>query len=166
MSATPASPPTTTVVSVKTCYIRPEYDTLQKWMEDTDKNVYVARRGVVFVPAPPQEKGAFLTRKPNAKVRFPPTDSPFANPFKLSLDAKKMYAPTSKEYAAQVMVVIKKYDVYIRAKIANGEITKEQIQQLKGKRLGCWCKMPDKKGGNDVPCHGDILKKIVDEMFP
>lgn len=158
MAATP-----TTVVNVKTKYIRPEYNTLQEWMADTARNVYVARRGVVFVPAPPQDGGAFLTRKPNAKVRFPKEDSPFANPFKIPKDVKVITDPTSQAYAAQVSIVLVKYEAHIRAKIEKGEITEEMIKSLKGKKLGCWCKRPDLKNGDGVPCHADIILKLLKE---
>jgi hypothetical protein len=32
----------------------------------------------------------------------------------------------------------------------------ENLQELKGKTLGCWCKPQS--------CHGDILKKLVDSL--
>ena len=36
------------VVNCKVKYIRPEYDNLKIWMEDSN-NVYVGRAGVVFI---------------------------------------------------------------------------------------------------------------------
>lgn len=30
-----------------------------------------------------------------------------------------------------------------------------RLSELKGKRLGCWCK--------PLPCHGDVLVRLVDE---
>lgn len=50
---------------------------------------------------------------------------------------------------------VEKYEAHIRAKLESGEITKEQLMELKGKNLGCWCK-PN-------PCHADVLVKLVDE---
>jgi len=34
------------------------------------------------------------------------------------------------------------------------------LESLRGKRLGCWCK----KKGREVPCHGDILVKLLQEL--
>lgn len=51
--------------------------------------------------------------------------------------------------------VIEKYEVYIRA---NEELM-SCLHELKGKRLGCLCKRPDR----EVACHGDILVKLVNE---
>lgn len=50
--------------------------------------------------------------------------------------------------------VIDKYSVYLDTQIETGKITIEQLQALKGKRLGCFCK-PQR-------CHGDEIKKRVD----
>lgn len=36
------------VVNVKVAFIRPEYQNLKEWMQD-DKNVYIGRKGIVFV---------------------------------------------------------------------------------------------------------------------
>ena len=33
------------------------------------------------------------------------------------------------------------------------------LHELKGKTLGCWCKTSP-----DMPCHGDVLKKLVDQL--
>lgn len=54
------------VVSVKVADIRPEYQNLKEWM-DNPNNVYIGRKGIVFVDG----------------QRFPKTDSIWANPFKL-----------------------------------------------------------------------------------
>lgn len=35
------------------------------------------------------------------------------------------------------------------------------LPELIGKRLGCVCKRPDV----DVPCHGDVLVKLLHEFF-
>jgi len=80
------------VVNVKVKYIRPKYDNLKEWMEDS-QNVYIGRRGIVFID----------------KERFPKIDSPFANPFKIEKDG------TREE-------VIKKYREYILKKFTVDEI--------------------------------------------
>ena len=48
--------------------------------------------------------------------------------------------------------VIKMYEVYIR----NNQSLLNDIEELRGKKLACWC-APHKK------CHGDILVKILNE---
>ena len=49
--------------------------------------------------------------------------------------------------------VIKKYESYIKSMIS---IKKDEydLNELKGKRLGCHCA--------PLPCHGDILKEMID----
>lgn len=48
---------------------------------------------------------------------------------------------------------IKKYEEWIR--YGEGKYLLEQLHELEGKILGCWCK-PKK-------CHGDILIKLLNE---
>ena len=50
---------------------------------------------------------------------------------------------------------IEKFEEYMREKLKSGKITREQLLELKGKNLGCWCK-PN-------ACHGDILIKLINE---
>lgn len=121
---------TTKVVSVRVGDIRPTYANLKEWVSDTN-NVYIGRRGIVFIDG----------------RRFPEENSVWANPFK----------PTKNE---SVETCIEKYEFYINKKIENGEITADQLKFLKGKTLGCWCKI----GGKDLPCHGDVLVKIIEKM--
>lgn len=111
----------TEVVNVRVKYIRPEYDNLEEWTKDPI-NVYIGRRGVVFVG------------KRENKKRFPQRDSLFANPFKVGKDG------TREE-------VIQKYREYIYQQLNKGKITKEDIKSLKGKKLGCWC-YPEECHGN------------------
>ena len=119
----------TTVVCVKVSNIRPKYNNLKEWMKDPD-NVYIGRRGIVFVDG----------------ERWPKQDSKFANPFKITKDVSRQD-------------VIKSYCKWLMEQIENGDITMDDLKQLQGKRLGCWCK----EKGNE-PCHGDILKEIIDEL--
>lgn len=49
--------------------------------------------------------------------------------------------------------VIEQFRVYLWEQIKSGKITKEDLRELKGKRLGCFCK--------PKPCHGDVIKKAV-----
>ncbi len=55
----------TTVVNCKVKYIRPTFKDLKEWM-DSPNNVYIGRKGVVFING----------------VRYPSNGSPFCNPFK------------------------------------------------------------------------------------
>lgn len=48
---------------------------------------------------------------------------------------------------------IEKYEDYIR----NKPELLEQLSTLVGKRLGCWCK--------PQACHGDILVKLIKEVY-
>ena len=111
------------VVNVKVNYIRPEYNNLREWMSDPN-NVYIARRGIVFID----------------KVRFPLGDSPFCNPFKIGRDGTR----------EEVLI---KYRIYIINRLNSEPVLLEQFKQLKGKKLGCWCKPEN--------CHGDILVELL-----
>lgn len=124
-------------VNVKVAYIRPKYKNLEDWMKDTN-NVYTARKGVVFID----------------KVRFPKSDSLWANPYKI----------TAKNTLKQVLT---QYEEYIRDKIAKGEITKEQLSELKGKKLGCWCVEKETEYDPDRTkwvCHTQVLLQLLKEI--
>lgn len=116
----------TKVVNVKVAYIRPQYNNLKEWMSDPN-NVYIGRGRIVFIDG----------------ERYPPHDSPFANPYKVGKDG------TREE-------VIAKYVAYMTAKIESSPLLYEQLRSMKGKNLGCWC-APDS-------CHGDILAYWIDNM--
>ena len=49
---------------------------------------------------------------------------------------------------------LSKYEDYIR----NHKKLFDSLHELKGMELGCWCS-PNK-------CHGDILIKLIDELYP
>ena len=62
----------------------------------------------------------------------------FGNPFKIGKDGTRAE-------------VIEKYEAYARHEpriLAN-------LETLRGKRLGCWCK--------PLACHGDVLVKLLEE---
>lgn len=98
------------VVNVKVKHLRPNYNNLQEWMGE-DQNLYIGRRGVVFVNG----------------QRFPKHDSKWHNPFKI--DKKK-------DNEAERVRVLKEYRGYVTAKIEAGELN---LAELHGKNLGCWC---------------------------
>lgn len=72
--------------------------------------------------------------------RYPPSSSKWANPYKLKDKSREE--------------CLKYYEIYIRFQIKNNP-EYYNIQELKGKKLGCWC-CPEM-------CHGDILCKILNE---
>lgn len=117
-----------TVVNVKVAHIRPRYVNLREWCEDP-ANVYIGRRGVVFVDG----------------ARFPPRDSPFANPFKVGKDGTR----------EEVLV---KYYWYIYEKLSNDPALYAEFLLLRGKNLGCWCKPEG--------CHGDVLVSLLNLVNP
>lgn len=99
----------TKIINVRVQCIRPKYANLKEWMND-DNNVYIGRKGIVFIDG----------------QRFPKDDSIWANPFKISENETRES-------------VINKYEKYIREKIVK-ENLHDEIKKLKGKNLGCWCK--------------------------
>jgi hypothetical protein len=105
------------IVNVKVQYLRPKYDNLKEWNKDPN-NVYIGRRGVVFVDG----------------KRYPEKDSIWANPFKIDKN-------TSRDE------VIDKYKKYIIERINKDEKLKEELLKLKDKTLGCWCH-PEKCHGD------------------
>ncbi|QOE32388.1 hypothetical protein CPT_Muenster_216 [Klebsiella phage Muenster] len=52
---------------------------------------------------------------------------------------------------------ISKYREWIFDKIENGEITIDELLELSGKKLGCFCKPKS--------CHGDVLVEIVSALL-
>lgn len=100
----------TTVVSVKVNYIKPKYNNLKVWMDDPN-NVYIGRKGIVFVD----------------NKRYPNENSIWSNPFKINRDNTRED-------------VIKKYEIYITNKLDNNEISYDELMKLENKNLGCWCK--------------------------
>lgn len=63
--------------------------------------------------------------------------SKWGNPFEIGKDGNRKQ-------------VIEKYEQYLK----NNKYLMSCLDELKGATLGCWC-FP-------LPCHGDILKKLVD----
>lgn len=107
----------TNIVNCKVGFIRPEYNNLKEWIDDK-KNVYIGRKGVVFVDG----------------KRFPEENSIFANPYKVGKDGTRE-------------VVIDKYKKYIEEKMKTDKTLVSELKLLKGKNLGCWC-YPEKCHGN------------------
>ena len=98
----------TQVVNVKVKYIRPKYKNLKEWISDP-QNVYIGRKGVVFID----------------NERYPKKDSLWCNPYKITKDNNRKD-------------VLEKYETYIRKKIKDENLY-EELEKLRSKRLGCWC---------------------------
>lgn len=90
--------PMTSVVCVKVKYLRPKYHDLKEWMADPN-NVYIGRRGIVFIDG----------------VRYPKEDSVWANPFKVGQHG------TRDE-------VIQLYQQHIKQKMDSGEAQLSQLK--------------------------------------
>jgi len=97
------------VVNCKVKNIRPKYNNLKEWIDDTN-NVYIGRQGVVFIDG----------------KRFPPYSSNFANPCKIGKDGTR----------EEVLI---KYKNYITERLENDKSLMAELVSLKGKNLGCWC---------------------------
>jgi len=74
--------------------------------------------------------------------------SKWGNPYTMIKDkpTKAKYIVDTREEA------LEKYREYITK--GEGQHLLNNLHELKGKKLGCWCK--------PLSCHGDILKELVD----
>ncbi|CAB9497680.1 expressed unknown protein [Seminavis robusta] len=118
---------TTKVCNVKVKFIRPHYDNLREWVKDSALNEYIGRKGVVFVDG----------------QRFPPRDSPWANPFRITQNSTRAD-------------VVNRYEAHLRKQLKNDPTLKGELLKLDGKCLGCWC-CPE-------ACHGDVLVRAIQEI--
>jgi hypothetical protein len=59
---------------------------------------------------------------------------------------------------ASVEEAVERYREYIVDRLYQESSLRQELRKLKGKRLGCFC----------APrlCHGDVLKEIIEKMFP
>lgn len=128
----PSGPPKTMVVNVRRNLLQPRYNNLKEWCEDSTKNVYIGRRHIVLI---------YVNGN---SISYPISNSLWCNPFKVD----ENYVGHNRQE------VIESYETYIRKKIDH-EPEIYNLESLKFKRLGCWCKPLD--------CHGDILVKLIEE---
>lgn len=56
--------------------------------------------------------------------------------------------------------VCDKYDEYFNKRIVRDIKFREAVLRLKGKKCGCYCKLPNK----EVRCHLDTIKKWLDSQ--
>jgi hypothetical protein len=104
----------TKVINVRVVNIRPQYNNLKEWMNDSN-NKYIGRGGILVIDG----------------VRFPTNNSIWANPYKID-ESNGIIRDN----------VIEKYRTYITTKIEKDNTLKRKLLELRGKNLGCWCK-PD-----------------------
>ena len=54
------------------------------------------------------------------------------------------------------------YEAEIRLRLASTQADhwRQELEKLRGKKLVCWCR----KGGAELPCHGTVLVKLLDEL--
>ena len=98
----------TKCINVRVKYIRPEYHNLKEWMKDPN-NIYIGRRGVVFID----------------NERFPKENSIWHNPFRETKEQNREF-------------IVNEYRKYITKKIHDEDLI-EELLKLKNKNLGCWC---------------------------
>jgi hypothetical protein len=121
----------TTVCNCKVNFIRPKgYNNLKIWCTDPN-NIYIGRKGVVFI-----------TNSFGNKERYPKEDSYFANPYKVGKDGN-------------INEVLEMYYQYIKNKTDHYD----KLLLLVGKNLGCWC--VNSNSFNEMRCHGQVLLFIM-----
>lgn len=121
-----------TSVSVKVASLRKAgYEDFEKWLEDPE-NVYVGRRGRIFIHGSNGSKRIF---------HFP--GSKWQNPIVVS-------KTTSRQMACEKF---RKALLAGSLKDEDGRPLREKLSELRGFRLGCWCK-PD-------ACHADVLAELA-----
>lgn len=74
--------------------------------------------------------------------------SKWGNPFSHLDGTKATYKVNSRDDA------VKQYAKHLWKQMKSGEVTKEDLLSLDGKRLGCFCK--------PKACHGDVIVKAID----
>ena len=68
----------------------------------------------------------------------------FGNPFRLGPDGDRLE-------------VLARYDLWLRGRLLTDPVMKEQIKNLHGRTLICFCK--------PRLCHGDLLEQVAKELF-
>ena len=67
---------------------------------------------------------------------------PFGNPFVLGVDGDRAE-------------VIRKFGIYFKERLERDASFKAAVEELRGKRLGCFCA--------PLPCHGDVIAEYLDK---
>ena len=126
-TASPSS--TTQLVNVKVKFIRPEFDHLEEWMNHPD-HVYIGRNGRVFIGS-----------KEDRRIFHYPS-SKWKNPFPVGSGKGK--------YSREESLL--EYRNYIEKQIETNRETYD-LEELRGKKLGCWC--------HPEGCHGQVLIDLL-----
>lgn len=85
-----------------------------------------------------------ITRTPKNEIPDPPKFGCFGNPY-----------PVEK-YGRERCLEL--YREYFDKRVKEDTVFREAVLALRGKKLGCFCKNPDK----EVACHGDIIKEWLE----
>lgn len=124
------------VCNVKVSFIRPNYQNLKEWMEDSQRNVYIGRQGVIFI---------------NGR-RFPSQPSKWANPYKLNKDGNRTQ-------------VCERFYEEMKEKLKNNPQLVDELKELKGKCIGCWCvENPTSSDKPPIVCHGQMIIRLMKEF--
>lgn len=67
----------------------------------------------------------------------------FGNPFLIGMDGTREQ-------------VIEQYRIFIESMVRNNRDLRNQVKNLHGKTLGCWCA--------PLPCHGDVLLELAERL--
>jgi hypothetical protein len=86
-----------------------------------------------------------ITRTPKNEIPDPPQFGCFGNPYPVKIHGREK--------------CIELYEEYFLKRIENDAAFREAVLNLKGKKLGCFCKQPLE----EVACHGDVIKKWLDK---
>ncbi|KAI8815172.1 hypothetical protein BJ742DRAFT_782627 [Cladochytrium replicatum] len=130
-------------VNVKVSNIRPAYHDLRDWCNDSDRNLYVGRGGIVFV------KGDDGVRQ-----RFPKQDSVLHNPFKIGAIGVPDRDSACDQYRAYLE---NKLDEERSLGNEEGGKFHMAMREAMGKLLGCWCK--------PLRCHADEIVAVLKARF-
>jgi len=122
----------TTIINIqKASLVKLGYNNLEEWIKDPN-NVYIGRH-LVYV------KGTF-----NSKWR---------NPYSISKDSSRPLS--TKAYPVKRLGREECIKAFREMLMSNPKLLGE-LEELKGKTLGCWCK-PE-------ACHGDVLIEILNSL--
>jgi len=80
--------------------------------------------------------------------------SKYGNPYKITSFSLKIKGMDSEN-------AVRLYEQWLRQKLIEDT---HFLDELKGKDLACWCPLED-KNGNPVPCHADVILKILEEQY-
>jgi hypothetical protein len=79
------------------------------------------------------------------------------NPLDVLIDRTTIYGnPYTISKLRSRETAIDLYEVYARKRLDTDPRFREGVKSLKGKRLFCWCA--------PQPCHGEVLKRICEEL--